>query len=126
MFAWLAGHGVVFLLLEIFQCVPIEAVWDLAVPGKCHNELNVFYLGAAASIFEDLYILVLPIPCISSLQMGTGKKVILCFVFAIGSLYVFLSNLNLIGGLTCDQRECYEHNSTEISILIRHHYRFDM
>ena len=86
MFAWLAGHGAVFLLLEIFQCVPIEAVWDLTVPGKCHNELVVFYLGAATSIFEDLYILVLPIPCISSLQMDTGKKVILCFVFAIGSL----------------------------------------
>lgn len=94
MLAWLVGHGVVFLLLEIFQCIPIEAIWDLTIPGKCHNELNVFYLGAATSIAEDLYILILPIPCISSLNMGTGKKTMLCFAFAIGSLCVFLINLN--------------------------------
>lgn len=85
---FLAMKGVIFLFIIIFQCTPIVSTWDRSVPGHCVNTRVLTYLAGALSIFEDFLTLCLPIPCLSALNIGRGKKATAILMFSIGSLYV--------------------------------------
>jgi hypothetical protein len=76
----------IFFFCVIFQCTPIHSIWDRSVPGRCINVRVLVYLAAGLSILEDFAILLLPIPCIRSLNMGVGKKATAVTMFSIGSL----------------------------------------
>jgi hypothetical protein len=86
--AWVAVHGLVFLLLIAFQCMPIRSIWDMGLEGRCLNQTLIIYVGAGSSIFEDLVILMLPMPCVSGLKIGPAKRFSLMVMFCVGSLYV--------------------------------------
>lgn len=45
--------------------------------------------GAAFSILEDIFIMLLPISELKGLNLTLHKRIALCFMFAIGSLYLF-------------------------------------
>jgi hypothetical protein len=84
--SWISLHGLVFLFLIIFQFVPVQSVWDESLPRRCTDQSAIVYIGAAFSIFEDLVILALLIPCVSALNMGLGKRFSLIVMFCAGSL----------------------------------------
>jgi hypothetical protein len=79
-------HALAFLLVVIFQCVPISAICNPSIPGRCVNSTALIFAGSGFSIAEDLIIIVLPIPVLKSLQMKLKKKIIIGFMFFIGSL----------------------------------------
>lgn len=79
-------HGLLFLLLIAFQCVPLDGVWDKSITAKCLNVTAIGWAGAVSSIVEDIVILVMPIPEILKLQLTIQKKIAVCLMFAIGSL----------------------------------------
>ena len=79
-------HLIAFILEVVFQCVPVNSLWDLTVHGQCTNFTASIYAGAGFSIFEDLVIITLPIFVLKDLSLTTRKKVALCLVFALGSL----------------------------------------
>jgi hypothetical protein len=83
---FLVSHGLLFLLLVTFQCIPVHAIWDRAVSAKCLNITAIGWAGAIFSILEDLVILALPIPEVLKLQLTFRKKVAVCLMFGIGSL----------------------------------------
>ncbi|WQF86882.1 Putative extracellular membrane protein, CFEM [Colletotrichum destructivum] len=84
--AFLLIHGLVFLLVIVFQCTPISSTWDRSNPDrKCLNVTAIGYAGAVLSIVEDLVILVLPIPELVKLQLNIRKKIALGFMFSLGS-----------------------------------------
>ncbi|GKT42882.1 satratoxin biosynthesis SC1 cluster protein 4 [Colletotrichum spaethianum] len=84
-------HGLIFLLVIIFQCTPISSTWDRSNPNrKCLNVTAIGYAGAVFSIIEDLVILVLPIPELVKLQLNIRKKIALGFMFSLGSLLKYL------------------------------------
>ncbi|KAJ0325595.1 hypothetical protein COL5a_007406 [Colletotrichum fioriniae] len=79
-------HGLIFLLVIIFQCTPVSSVWDRSNPNRtCLNVTAIGYAGAVFSIVEDLVILVLPIPELVKLQLNIRKKIALGFMFSLGS-----------------------------------------
>lgn len=86
--AFVTIEGLVLLLLVVFRCLPIQSAWDPSVAGHCINPSKFTYTAAGFSIFEDLFILVLPIPCLQSLNITTVKKISLILMFSIGSLFV--------------------------------------
>ncbi|KAH7407496.1 integral membrane protein [Cadophora sp. MPI-SDFR-AT-0126] len=88
-------HGMVYLFLVIFQCTPIAFIWDRSLTGKCLNLNVIGYSGAAASILEDFFILILPIIEIKALQLGRGKKWNLFLMFSIGSFACVTSIVRL-------------------------------
>ncbi|KAH6711958.1 hypothetical protein BKA61DRAFT_487270, partial [Leptodontidium sp. MPI-SDFR-AT-0119] len=55
--------------------------------------------GAVFSILEDIVILILPIPCISKLNIRRGKKVSLITLFSIKVIYIYLFPLLFISSL---------------------------
>ncbi|OLN85391.1 hypothetical protein CCHL11_07980 [Colletotrichum chlorophyti] len=79
-------HGLVFLLVIIFQCTPVSSTWDRSDPNrKCMDVTAIGYAGAVFSIIEDLVILALPIPELVKLQLNIRKKIALGFMFSLGS-----------------------------------------
>lgn len=84
--AFLLGHGLIYLGLLAFQCIPLSSIWDKNVTGKCLNLKATGYSGAAFSIVEDFAILLMPIPELLKLQLNRRKKIALSFMFSLGSL----------------------------------------
>lgn len=84
--AFIATHGFVFILVVIFQCIPIYSIWDRTITAKCVNLAAVGYAGAVLSIVEDLAILFLPVSELGTLNLGVRKTVSLMVMFSIGSL----------------------------------------
>lgn len=85
--AFMFTHGLVFFFLVVFQCLPIESIWDKTIYGRCLPITAVIgFLGAGLSITEDFIILLLPIRQLWKLQMDTRKKVGLMLLLCVGSL----------------------------------------
>jgi hypothetical protein len=84
--AFIASHGVAFVIVLIFQCQPISSIWDRTITGKCVDLTAVGYSGAVFSIVEDLVILVLPISELNTLSFTMKKRISLMLMFSIGSL----------------------------------------
>lgn len=78
------GHGIAFFFAIFFQCTPVAMLWDKQLDGKCIELRNIIFPGAILSILEDVAILVIPIPCLSKLNVGRGKKISLIAIFSVG------------------------------------------
>jgi hypothetical protein len=87
MIIFMFTHGLVFLLLVVFQCRPINAIWDKTIDGKC-LPVNVVigFTGAGLAIAEDFIILLLPIHELWKLQMNRKKKLGIILLLSVGSL----------------------------------------
>lgn len=92
---FLVVHGLLYILLMSFQCIPVYASWDKSVAGKCLDTTAVVLSGAVFSIVEDLAILVLPIPELWKLKLSTQKKVLLLIMFSLGFFACFASMIRL-------------------------------
>ncbi|KAJ0159905.1 hypothetical protein CTA2_8913 [Colletotrichum tanaceti] len=94
-FASLALEIILFLFLTTFQCVPIQAIWDKEIQGRCLNISYIGYGGAILSILNDIILIVLPIPDLMKLQMNRTKKVEVAFMFGLGSFACVASMIRL-------------------------------
>jgi hypothetical protein len=81
-------HTIAFTIGVAMQCLPLDNLWDPKIPAKC-IDLHVFAIcGASLSIFYDIIIMLLPISELKSLNLTLRKRLALCFMFALGSLYI--------------------------------------
>ena len=72
---------------DIFICVPVQKQYNPKLPGHC---LPSGVGGSVTGIFNvitDLYILILPLPLVWSLQMKLYSKLRLMALFGLGALY---------------------------------------
>lgn len=83
----------VMLILESTICLPWGSQWNIsAVETWCgQRQSRLFIASSAFHTLSDLVILVLPIPCIWSLQLPRKKKISLSIMFSAGIMYVFFS-----------------------------------
>ncbi|KAI1308612.1 fucose permease [Xylaria venustula] len=77
--------GTVLTLLNIFQCRPVEAAFNLTdPPGQCIPLLTEFICSAPVNIVTDLAILALPLPVLTGMRLPQRQKIILIMTFALG------------------------------------------
>lgn len=96
MIAFMFTHGLLFFLLVVFQCLPVESIWNKTITGKCLPVTAVIgFLGAGLSIAEDFIILFLPLHQLWELQMDTRKKVGLILLLCVGSFASITSIVRL-------------------------------
>ncbi|KAM7196537.1 Major facilitator superfamily domain containing protein [Naviculisporaceae sp. PSN 640] len=77
--------GTILTFMNIFQCQPIEAAWDLRVkPIKCIPLLTEFICSAPVNVVTDLAILALPLPVLTGMRLPPKQKTILIITFAVG------------------------------------------
>ncbi|KAK6535262.1 hypothetical protein TWF694_001730 [Orbilia ellipsospora] len=80
--------GLSLTLLLAFRCHPIGLVFDpesnrQPFPG-CIGTVRIYFASAPVNILEDLAIIVLPIPVLTSLRLPARQKAILLVVFSLG------------------------------------------
>ena len=85
--AYVLLYAFASIVATIFQCHPIERVWDKKIPGSCINLTAFWYANACANIIGDIGIFILPMPVIRSLNLPGREKWGLTMVFALGFLY---------------------------------------
>ena len=79
--------AITFSIATLLQNWPIAAFWDKSIPTRWKIDSTKMYLWAAITdIFLDVLTLILPLPMIRRLKMGSRNKWALVGVFAIGSM----------------------------------------
>ena len=91
--------GLVIMFMQIFQCIPINFLWEgWAGDFGAHKCLNINALTFAAggmSIVQDVVILALPIPVLVNLQAPRRAKAGILFMFSLGILICITSCIRL-------------------------------
>ncbi|RDW63131.1 uncharacterized protein DSM5745_10242 [Aspergillus mulundensis] len=77
----------VLVFLTIFSCSPLGRAWEATSPRHCWHQSLLPWLSAALSTSTDLYVLLLPVRPLWSLNTTTRKRVRLAIVFSLGILY---------------------------------------
>lgn len=75
------------LLSTIFRCIPVQKAWNSLTPGHCLPPEGLPYASGAINVATDIYVLVLPIPCIWNLNLKMRRKLRTVAIFGLGILY---------------------------------------
>ncbi|VUC30887.1 unnamed protein product [Clonostachys rosea] len=90
--------GLVFL--HLFQCNPVHLVWDgwtgsTGARELCVDKQLINYIAAGFSIFQDVLILLLPIPLVLKLRMHINDKWGILCMFTLGAFITASSVVRL-------------------------------
>ncbi|MCJ1282374.1 hypothetical protein MMC26_001697 [Xylographa opegraphella] len=79
----------------MFSYVPVNAMWDPSVTGRCIN-IHSFFIGIAVpNIVTDIALLTMPLPYIWWLQVAWPKKIAVILVFTLGGFVAVVSIIRL-------------------------------
>ena len=78
------AHQLTMILLSIFSCRPVEAVWDPHVKGWCINVTVAAIIFGSINVCIDIVLLVLPIPLVWRLKIQRKWRIQLIGVFLLG------------------------------------------
>lgn len=91
------SYFVIFSLLSVFQCIPVESFWQQFSPKYnvefyCLPESNAPVANAVFSIITDFVAALLPITLFTQIQLPRAQKVSLGVLFGVGFMYVVLTH----------------------------------
>lgn len=75
-----------FVFTVLFQCTPVQKSWKLEIPGHCVDGGLGFLLSESLSCVLDFAIILLPVRVIRKMKLPLAQKIMLCFIFIMGSL----------------------------------------
>jgi uncharacterized membrane protein len=79
----------VFLCLTIFQCHPVQYIWEkLNQKEYCISSPPILLSMEITNLFLDIIVLAIPTSIISQLRLSTPKKVSVLGIFLVGLGYV--------------------------------------
>lgn len=90
--AVIIGGSIGFIVVTIFQCLPVQKYWDRSVPGHCIDNAAFRWSWAPFNTILDVWVCVIPLPVIRRLQMNTFKKVGIMLLFSLG-LFVCVTSI---------------------------------
>lgn len=97
--AWVGVSGVIFVFMQIFQCIPVEFVWEGWLgtfgPHRCLDVHALTYTAAAFSITQDIVILVMPLPLLWNLNTGLRQRIDIGIMFSLGFFILLTSCIRL-------------------------------
>ena len=79
--------GVIFMLVDTFQCSPVDAAWKGwagEINARCINLPDAVYANGFVNIFLDVVMISLPIWEVSKLKLSWAKKMNAAAMFATG------------------------------------------
>ncbi|KAI1097856.1 hypothetical protein F4804DRAFT_326346 [Jackrogersella minutella] len=79
---------VLTILVGLLLCKPIQQNWNMNAGGTCGNQYAGFGVVAAVDIFNEICLLILPIPSVLNLHIHNRYKVALAGVFGTGIMSV--------------------------------------
>lgn len=75
-----------YTLTAIFYCTPRKKIWEPQTPGHCVNISALLIASSLINITSDIAMLMIPLFCISALQMQLKRKIGISIIFATGIL----------------------------------------
>ena len=81
-------YNILYLVSTATLCIPIEALWNPAVKGRCHTGPLIMWVAIGLHIVTDFLIFALPVPVVLSMTATQPQRIILLLIFALGFLYV--------------------------------------
>lgn len=73
--------------LNVFQCSPVDRVWNLDDPGKCFSEemvMNILIAQGVFSFITDFICAAFPIVLLRNLKIRKQSKIALCCLMGLG------------------------------------------
>ncbi|KAH8907340.1 hypothetical protein BR93DRAFT_951515 [Coniochaeta sp. PMI_546] len=96
---WVSISGMVFLVIQICQCIPISYSWEgwkgNYGPHTCVEINTLAFTAAGFSIAQDVAILLLPLPLLARLQISRRSKIEVMVMFSLGIFIVMTSCIRL-------------------------------
>ncbi|KAK3680464.1 CFEM domain-containing protein [Podospora appendiculata] len=98
--AWVAMSGVLFVFLQVFQCIPIAVIWEGWKKGgfgwyRCLDINTLAFTTAGFSIAQDIVILVMPLPLLARLNVSRRSKFGIMVMFSLGIFVLITSCVRL-------------------------------
>lgn len=85
--ALVTAWGIVYVLVNIFYCVPVAAYWNLRLSQeKCIDEGGSLISNAVINMILDIILVLLPIPLVWNVQLPQRQRTGLIAMFALGFL----------------------------------------
>ncbi|RJE22605.1 integral membrane protein [Aspergillus sclerotialis] len=86
--AFVALCCILFTFIDIFQCSPVKAYWEVnpKYPHSCMNGGAIVFAASVVNIFTDFLATVLPMPLIWSLKLPTRQRLAVISIFGLGIL----------------------------------------
>ncbi|KAE8154997.1 hypothetical protein BDV25DRAFT_170321 [Aspergillus avenaceus] len=96
--AFITAMSIAIILATIFQCSPIDAVYNITKYENysCFPSIPFWYATAALSLVTDIWILLLPIKTILGLQVGTKKRFVLIGLLSMGAFACIASIIRMV------------------------------
>lgn len=97
---WVLVSTTTFVILQIFQCTPISAIWrswegNYPMPYHCFDVNALVYAAAGFSIAQDIVILAMPLPLLLSLNTKWRRKFGIVIMFSLGVFVLATSCIRL-------------------------------
>ncbi|POS73752.1 CFEM domain-containing protein [Diaporthe helianthi] len=97
--AWVGVSGLTFVFMQIFQCLPVEFVWQGWLgtfgPHRCLNVHALTYTAAAFGITQDLVMLIMPMPLLWNLNTSLRQRIDIGVMFSLGFFILLTSCIRL-------------------------------
>lgn len=74
------------IIVTFLICHPLESNWNTSIPSHCGDKIMSYRTTGSLNIVTDFVILMLPLPYLAKLQMGTTRKIGIMATFALGLL----------------------------------------
>lgn len=87
---------VALFFISLLSCMPIERRFNPFVQGNCLPGGVTAYLSGAINVLTDAFVVLLPIPVISKLNMALSQKIRALAVFGIGVMYDTQNSQSLV------------------------------
>lgn len=95
-FAFLFASSAIIILLGVFQCIPVSAVWTYGVKDASCLDLNsVTFANAAMNILTEVLILLLPLPILLHLKLDPRRKARLVALFSAGIIVIAVASARI-------------------------------
>jgi hypothetical protein len=81
----------------VFNCIPIQAVWDITITGaKCIETRAIYIGGSVPNVIIDVTIVAMPLPYVWRLHAPLPQRLLLAGMFALGTFILVVSLVRLI------------------------------
>ena len=71
---------------NVFECSPVRKSWYPELPGHCLRAGGLPWASGAINVVSDIFVVVVPIPCIWQLNMKLQRKLRILALFSLGTL----------------------------------------
>lgn len=111
---------VVIFCLMAFQCRPISLFWtrwDLQSEGYCLPERSVYLSSVIVSLLMDIWVLALPFPYLTRLQLPLRKRLGIALTLASGSVLVIIFSILKLLAINSMENSANKTGKTNSSIF---------